>query len=192
MLLGAVLAPLVLAACGDGASPPPELPRLEGPRGPTQLTISLELTFTRDEAPVTVPRTVVVSLPEVPPEGEEAGPWQDQAIFLEVAVSSLLAGPTEAERAQGVTSFFSEATADYLREVSLEGDTAVVDFRDLRQTIPNATSSAGSLALLSELNGTIFALPGIRQVEYRMEGSCEAFWNFLQHACQVVERPAST
>ncbi len=191
-------AALGLAGCGDGAPPPPEFPGLEGPRGPTQLTVSLQLTFTRDEAPVTVPRTVVLSLPDPEAPGEDDPALAarealgDHALLLDVALTSLLAGPTEAEREDGVTSFFSEATSDLLREVFLEGDRAVVDFHDLRPVIPNAATSAGSLALLSELNGTVFALPGIRQVEYRMEGSCEAFWNFLQHDCQVVERPAST
>lgn len=192
------MAALGLAGCGDGAPPPPEFPGLEGPRGPTQLTVSLQLTFTRDEAPVTVPRTVVLSLPDPETPGEEDPSLTarealgDHALLLDVALTSLLAGPTEAEREEGVTSFFSEATSHLLREVYLEDDRAVVDFHDLRSVIPNASTSAGSLALLSELNGTVFALPGIRRVEYRMEGSCEAFWNFLQHDCQVVDRPAST
>lgn len=173
------------AACGEGGPPPPEIPGFEQPRGPTQLIVSLSLTFTRDEAPVEVPRTVVISLPE-----PSATP--DEALLLEAAMGALLAGPTEEERAAGISSFFSDETAGLLREVHLVGDSAMVDFEDFRTRLPGAGSSAGSFALLHELNGTLFALPGIARVEYRMEGSCDIFWNFLQRSCQVVARPAAT
>jgi hypothetical protein len=43
--------------------------------------------------------------------------------------------------------------------------------------------------LLQELNGTVFQFPEIRSVEYRMEGSCDLFWEWLQYGCRVVARP---
>ncbi|CAN5767523.1 hypothetical protein BH23GEM11_BH23GEM11_05530 [soil metagenome] len=171
-----------LVACGEGGPPPPEFPGLEGPRGPTELTVALEVTFTRDEAPVRVPRTVVIQL-----DGESPS---DESVLLEAALDALMAGPTEEEEARGINSFFSAQTADLVRGVTLAGDSAVVDFGDLGSVIPNASSSTGSFLFLSELNGTVFELPGIGRVEYRMEGSCEAFWNFLQRSCQEVRRPA--
>jgi hypothetical protein len=175
---------LVAFGCGEGAPPPPELPGIEAPRGPAQLTVSLEVTFTRDEAPVQVLRRVEVPL--------ERGSSPPSGLLAELALRELLAGPTPAEREAGVTSFFSGDTAAHPFEVVIEGDSLMVDFADLAPVVPNAGSSAGSFALLSELNGTLFALPGIVRVEYRMEGSCERFWNFLQRSCQEVRRPADT
>ncbi len=170
-----------LTACGEGGPPPPEIPGLEAPRGPSELTVSLQVTFTLDEAPVQVPRTVIVPLdPDGPPH---------EAILLELALGELLAGPTEVEREAGITSFFSADTRDLLVEARIEGDSAMVDFGPLADRIPNAATSTGSFHFLSELNGTLFALPGIARVEYRMEGSCEAFWNFLQRSCQEVRGP---
>jgi hypothetical protein len=171
-----------LAACGDGGPPPPEFPGLEGPRGPTELTVALEVTFTRDEAPVRVPRTVVIAL-----HGDSIS---DEAVLLRAALEALAEGPTEEEEARGITSFFSAETSDLVQAVTLVGDSAAVDFRHLPSVIPNASSSTGSFLFLSELNGTVFGLPGIARVEYRMDGSCEAFWNFLQRTCQEVRRPA--
>lgn len=179
-LMSAVLL-LVLAACGEGGPPPPEFPGLETPRGPTELTVALEVTFTRDEAPVRVPRTVVIPL-----DGDSLS---DEALLLKAALEALFRGPTEEEAAEGITSFFSAETADLLRSVTLEGDSAAVDLGDLASRIPNASSSTGSFLFLSELNGTVFGLPGIARAEYRMEGSCEALWNFLQRSCQEVRRP---
>ena len=57
--------------------------------------------------------------------------------------------------------------------------------------IPNATSSAGSEQLLSSLDSTVFRVPNVTAVEYRLNGSCDAFWEWLQRGCTVVRRPAS-
>jgi hypothetical protein len=179
-----VVLALTAAACGEGAPPPPELPGFETPRGPTELTVALDVTFTQGEAPIQVPRTVVIPL------GDDL--QGNEAFLLEAALEALVAGPTPDEEARGITSFFSEATADLVAEVTLEGDSAMVDFRDVRTLLPNASSSTGSFLFLSELNGTVFGLPGIERVEYRMEGSCEDFWNFLQRSCQEVRRPLDT
>ncbi len=178
----AVAALALLAGCGDASPPPPELPGFEQPRGPSELTVTLQLTFTRDEEPVAVPRTVVLPLdPET---------LSDDTLLLRVALEALVAGPTPEEEARGITSFFSSETAGILESVELVGDSALVAFSDFRGLMPGASSSAGSFAFLAELNGTIFALPGIARVEYRMEGSCDAFWAFLQRSCQEIRRPS--
>ena len=90
-------------------------------------------------------------------------------------------------------SWFSGATADVIRSVHLdEGGRAVVDLVDLRAVLPNASSSAGSEALLRELNATVFGVAGVRAVEYRMAGSCELLGEWLQYGtCLRFDRPAS-
>jgi len=109
---------------------------------------------------------------------------------LRKALEQILRGPTAAPRAGDRHSWFSAATAGALRAVSVDSaGHATVDFRDLRPLIPNASSSAGSALLLEELNTTVFQFPNIRSVEYRMDGSCEEFWEWLQFGCQQVLRP---
>lgn len=71
------------------------------------------------------------------------------------------------------------------------GDTLIVEFGDLQRVIPGAGSSAGSRDLLDALHATAFQFPWVEAVEYRMEGSCPRFWNWLQRECRVVPRPAA-
>lgn len=108
------------------------------------------------------------------------------------SLDALVRGPTADERAAGAESWFSEETAGIVRSVEVDASGhAIVDFEDLREVIPNASSSAGSTMLLEELNEAMFSFPQIRSIEYRMEGSCDLFWEWLQYGCQRVERPGS-
>lgn len=112
---------------------------------------------------------------------------------LEAALEALLAGPTADERAGALSSFFSDATAGMLRSVTVTDGHAVVDFEDLRPVIPNASSSAGSARLLSELDATVFQFRSVESVEYRLEGSCTDFNEWLQFGgCEPRRRGTST
>lgn len=42
--------------------------------------------------------------------------------------------------------------------------------------------------MLQELEGTVFQFPEIQSVEFRIDGSCDLFWEWLQYACHVEER----
>lgn len=162
---------LALAACGpNDADSTPEPPD-------DAATTTVQVHFTRNEEPVAVARNV----PETPR-------------VLRAALEAQLRGPTAEERAAGLSSFFSEATVGMLNQVALdEAGRAIIDFQDLRPVIPNASSSAGSQMFLGELNATVFQFPNVRSVEYRINGSCEIFWEWLQvGGCPVVERPGST
>jgi hypothetical protein len=191
----ALLGLLLLSGCGDqsGSDPPDadagsdvetgdEVGVTGGRGGASPPEFTLALTFTRDEAPVQVTRNVEIH--------RAPGVSQEESL-LRVALAALLQGPLPEERDAGIHSFFGPGTEGLLRDVSLRGDTAVVDFGDLPSAVPNAASSTGSFHFLMELNGTVFAVPGLEAVEYRMDGSCEAFWNFLQRGCQVVPRPGA-
>ena len=109
---------------------------------------------------------------------------------LRVSLEQLLAGPTDAERSAGFSSWFSGDTAGMLRGVNLTDGHAVVDFDDLRPVIPNASASAGSQMLLEQLDATVFQHDQVRTVEYRLEGDCEAFNEWLQvGGCDPRRRP---
>lgn len=112
---------------------------------------------------------------------------------LRAALDALLAGPTPAERDASFGSWFSEETEGMVRSVIIDGGHAVIDFDDLRAVIPSASTSAGSERLLSQLDATVFQFRTVETVEYRIEGSCEDFNEWLQHGgCDRRERGTAT
>jgi photosystem II stability/assembly factor-like uncharacterized protein len=161
---------MVTTTCGDrppGAGVPPA-----AETEPTAVYVTVF--FSRGEEAVGV-RRLVEEAPDVP--------------ALESALRELLRGPTPEERGQGFSSWFSQETAHAVHGVDIDDEgNAVVDFRDLTSLIPAASSSAGSTMLLAELNSTVFHHPAIRSVEYRMDGSCDGFWNWLQYDCRILTR----
>jgi hypothetical protein len=160
-LLGAtLLAALLLSACGEAS---------DGEPGPLQTLHEVEVWFSVNEEPVPARRRV-------------------GGAPLDGALRALVVGPTEAERADGMHSWFSEETRGVLRRVRAENGQVVLDFRDLPDLIPNASTSAGSRDLLMSLDSTVFQFDWVESVEYRLDGSCDAFWEWLQRECHVVTR----
>ena len=124
------------------------------------------------------------------PSPDSAAPFAHAAAMttadsLRLALERLVRG------ADGTSTWFSQQTAGALREVGFDSTTraATVDFNDLRALIPNASSSAGSEALLRELNAAVFSVGGVESVLYGMEGDCELFGEWLQYGeCLVFTR----
>ncbi len=109
--------------------------------------------------------------------------------LLTTTIEALLAGPTEEERAVGLTSWFSSSTAGMLNSVTINSENeAIIDFVNFSEVIPNASTSAGSASLISQLNKTVFQFGDVKSITYQFDGSCEAFWNWLQSNCQRVIR----
>jgi hypothetical protein len=163
----AILAALVaIAGCGDVD---------DGARGrvrdaPAAEADSVAVWFSRGERTVPVPRSAV-------------------GAPLDAALRELVRGPTPEERAEGLTSWFNDSTSGVLRRVRAESSHVTVDFHDdLRRLAPGAGSSSGSEQLLMALDSTVFQFSWVRTAEYRMEGSCEEFWAWLQRECTVVRR----
>lgn len=108
------------------------------------------------------------------------------AAVLRATLEQLVAGPSDEERAAEQSSLFSAETADILAGVTLRDGTAIVD---LRETVDNANTSAGQLAFRGALNRTVFQFSTVERIEYRLDGSCEAFWEWQQvGGCQIVTR----
>ena len=107
---------------------------------------------------------------------------------VEAALSELVVGPTVDETAAGAGSLFSAATADVVTSVTLNGGLLLVDFADLPALIPNASTSCGSEALLAMLNSTVFQFSDVDRVRYLIDGSCDAFANWLQRECFDTNR----
>jgi hypothetical protein len=109
---------------------------------------------------------------------------------LRAALSTLLEGPTASERAAGVYSFFSDETADMLLDVTISDGVAVVSFDpEMAEVLNNASTSAGSEALLTELNFTVFQFETFDSVEYHLGDSCENFGSWLQLDTCEFDRP---
>lgn len=112
---------------------------------------------------------------------------------LHASLDALLAGTTADERSASLGSWFSADTIGMLRSVSIEDGHAIVDFDDLRPVIPNASTSAGSERLLAQLDATVFQFRSVESVEYRIEGSCDDFNEWLQYGgCAARTREAAT
>jgi hypothetical protein len=113
---------------------------------------------------------------------------EDPVELVSSTLEELLAGPNDAERDAGMASWFSPATAGTLAGVTADGGTFTADFAQLNAIIPNASTSAGSLMLLSQLNGTVFQFEFVQTIRYTLGGDCAAFWEWLQMVCHPVTR----
>ncbi|HEX6254269.1 MAG TPA: GerMN domain-containing protein [Euzebyales bacterium] len=103
------------------------------------------------------------------------------------AMEELLKGPTEEEAAsRPLATAFSSETAGMLRSVSLRDGTARIDFGDLREVIPNASTACGSTSLLSQLNATATQFPTVDTARYSINGSEATFYEWLGRGVPVV------
>jgi hypothetical protein len=143
---------------------------------PDTATVRVYFTLAADESmtPVPVVREVPAS--------------DDPVEQVRSALDWLVRGPTDAEKAAGLTSWFSPATAGVVTAVGRDGGTFAVDFHSLDTLIPNASTSAGSQLLLSQLNSTVFQFAAVDSVRYTLDGDCGAFWQWLQMDCHTLSR----
>jgi len=108
---------------------------------------------------------------------------------VETAFRNLVAGPTGEEAARGADAIvFSVETSGTVQSVTLDNGLLSVDFSDFREVIANASTSCGSMSLLSQLNTTAFQFEEVERVRYLIEGSCDAFSNWLQRECMEYTR----
>lgn len=108
---------------------------------------------------------------------------------VEAAFRDLVAGPTGDEAARGADAIiFSVETSETVQSVTLDNGLLSVDFSDFREVIANASTSCGSMSLLSQLNTTAFQFEEVERVRYLIEGSCDAFSNWLQRECTEYTR----
>lgn len=108
---------------------------------------------------------------------------------LQAALGWFLAGSTvEEEEVHGVSAFTYHSSAG--PAVTMDGSTAVVDFEtQLVDEASAAGTSTGSGLFLGALNRTVFQFSTVERVEYRLGGSCDAFWEWQQVGpCQIVTR----
>jgi hypothetical protein len=151
----------ISAACG-GAEPAAE------PTNVQPATVEVEVYFTNDTLgdPCTdvfgVTRTI------------------DRDDILTGTLNALLAGPTPTEIDDGYGGWFGPTTADALLDATVDDDGTVhVTFTDLRELIPNASTSCGSTALLAMLDTTLLALDDITTTRYAI-ATTDTFTSWLR------------
>jgi spore germination protein GerM len=101
---------------------------------------------------------------------------------LLAAMRALAQGPTADETSRGLGGWFTQATAAVVKTAEIRGGVATVDFEDLRQRIPNASSSCGSAMLLAQLDRTARQFPSVTATRYSIDGSPDDFYEWLQLA----------
>lgn len=109
---------------------------------------------------------------------------------LTATLRELVKGPSGSELAAGFRSAFSEQTARALIGVEAAGGRVVVDFQRFVRSpaISNITTSYGGLAFNTVLNANLFQYPQVEEVEYRVDGSCDAYWNAFEATCSIQTR----
>ena len=91
------------------------------------------------------------------------------------------------EQGLGFKSPFPEDAEGSFRGVSISDGTAFVEFS--AAVFPDgADTPEGAQILLSTINANVFKFDTIRAAEYRLDGSCDAFWQQLGSGCEVVTR----
>lgn len=107
----------------------------------------------------------------------------EQGDIYQAALEQLFQGPSNAEKAQGYTSFFTSETRSILKSVKVNGFTAYVDLADIRSLIPNASSSCGSAELLSQIEETLKHDRKITKVIIAIDGNPQTFYDWVQIGC---------
>ncbi len=102
----------------------------------------------------------------------------DEGEILAQTMEQFVAGPTSEERADGFRSVFSPATSDAVISVAEDAGRVVVDLRDLGP-LPSLKVDGGGAFLVAGLNNSLFQNGEILTIEYRVAGSCDAFWAYL-------------
>ena len=109
--------------------------------------------------------------------------------LLAATINELLQGPSAQETDLGFRSVFSVSSAGGLESAKVTNGEAVVDFTDLPQVVGIAALNDIDF-FVANLNANVFQFDAVQSVEYRLEGSCVAFWDFLGDGsgCRIIAR----
>jgi len=102
--------------------------------------------------------------------------------IAKAALELLFAGPTEAEKAKGYYSDFSEETKSFFISVNVKNKAAYVNLRDPLQfpTAGNFTTSSGGSNFFGQVEKTLLQFPSIKKIFYAIEGDPAAFYDWMQ------------
>ena len=160
--------------------------------GPTSTAAVTTSTTTLDEPGEEVaPSTTVPSGPTstVMTYDTTGFPCDFQAVLREVHTIDATVDPIVAALELQLDKWTGDDPGSLVRSVQLQGGLLTVDFEDLREVLENASTTDASCALLAELSAVVFQFDDVQRVTYQIEGSCEAFFGWLQRdPCLVYQR----
>jgi spore germination protein GerM len=99
------------------------------------------------------------------------------------ALNELFAGPSNAEQARGLMSFFSADTAGLLRSVRVEQQTAYLDLDAAFLEINNVSTTCGGSMTLASIEATLKQFTTVEEIRYAIEAEPATFYDFMQIGC---------
>ena len=110
-------------------------------------------------------------------------------LVLTTTMREMVKGVDEAEAALGYRSPFPNDAENSFLGVTIdrEQSKAFLDFTP--DVFPDGVDTPeGAEIFLSTLNANVFQFDTVNQIEYRLGGSCDAFWQQLGGSCEVITR----
>jgi hypothetical protein len=108
-------------------------------------------------------------------------------LVLTTTMKEMTKGVEPEEQAVGFRSPFPDSADGSFLGVSLDSGTAYVEF-SVGIFPDGADTAEGSQIFLSTLNANVFQFDTINAVEYRLAGSCSAFFQQLGAECETITR----
>lgn len=106
---------------------------------------------------------------------------------LTATLTELVKGPTDAEAALGFGSFFSSATADAFRGVTISDGRAFIDFNDFDVPDVVRDTEQGRDFFVINIAANALQYDSVTSVEIRLRGSCEAFSELIgASGCTII------
>lgn len=102
------------------------------------------------------------------------------------ALRQLFAGPNDEERAAGLRSPFSPATAGLLKRLVIRRGTAYVDLHDLRSALGSASASCGAAEFRAQIEGTLRQFPSVQRVWLAIDGDPRTLHDWLGESCDAT------
>lgn len=108
-------------------------------------------------------------------------------LVLTTTMRQMVQGLEPEEAALGYRSPFPETATGSFLGVSISEGKAFLEFN--ATVFPDGVDTPeGAQIFLSALNANVFQFDNITEVEYRLGGSCDGFWQQLGGSCQTVTR----
>lgn len=110
-------------------------------------------------------------------------------LVLTTTMREMVNGLGEEETALGFRSPFSETASGSFLGATIDRDDAKAFLEFTTNVFPDGVDTPeGAQVFLSTLNANVFQFGNINQVEYRLGGSCDAFFQQLGGSCDVITR----
>lgn len=110
-------------------------------------------------------------------------------LVLTTTMKEMVNGLDEQEAALGYRSPFPGAAPGSFLGATIDREEAKAFLEFTADVFPDGVDTPeGAQVFLSTLNANVFQFSTINQVEYRLGGSCDAFWQQLGGSCDVITR----